>query len=329
MDNILNITNGDCAVDIMKKADIDGDFLPRRDILHDGPVPKTKSLELLSAIRAKFIIDCGWGIEEKIKQSFIERDKKLKSSKIYKKVILWFEHDLYDQLQLLQILDWFYQNKNKETILSIICTEHYLGTLIPDEMMDLFKYEELVTNDHLSLSHKSWIAFREPSPASWYDLLKADTSILPFLKGAIIRLLEEYPSCFNGLSRTANQALKIVSEGETNPRKVFGLYQKSEERRYLGDSSFRAILNELLGSSPSLLSLSGNKKSILIGSTDQKLTITKTGKKVLSGKMNWLDIVKINKWIGGVNLIHNNFWSWDSIHKSLVNSPNNRINAEF
>lgn len=24
---------------------------------------------------------------------------------------MWFEHDLYDQLQLLQILNWFYQTK--------------------------------------------------------------------------------------------------------------------------------------------------------------------------------------------------------------------------
>lgn len=37
MRNILNITNGDCAVEIMKKADISGVFLPWRDVLHDGP----------------------------------------------------------------------------------------------------------------------------------------------------------------------------------------------------------------------------------------------------------------------------------------------------
>ena len=41
MERILNITNGDCAVDIMKKAGINGDFIPWRDVLYDGPVPRT------------------------------------------------------------------------------------------------------------------------------------------------------------------------------------------------------------------------------------------------------------------------------------------------
>lgn len=131
-------------------------------------------------------------------------------------------------------------------------------------------------------------------------------------------MFEEYPSYFNGLSRSANQALKIVSEGETKPIKIFGLYQKSEERRYMGDSSFWTILNKLLNSNPPLLALSGSQKTILISDKNQKLTITETGKDVLSGKINWLDITKINKWIGGVNLTHDNLWYWNSINKSLL-----------
>ena len=106
MDNILNITNGDCAVDVMKEASIPGVFLPWRDVLHDGPVPAGLSLTELSEVRANFIIDRGWGAAEDIKRDFIDRDNTLKLFEEYEKVILWFEHDLYDQLQLLQILDW-------------------------------------------------------------------------------------------------------------------------------------------------------------------------------------------------------------------------------
>ena len=53
MRNILNITNGDCAVEIMKKAEIPGVYLPWQDVLHDGPVPEGLSLKELSKIRAK------------------------------------------------------------------------------------------------------------------------------------------------------------------------------------------------------------------------------------------------------------------------------------
>ncbi len=312
MENILNITNGDCAVEVMKKAGISGVFLPWRDVLHDGPVPQGLSLEALSRVRAKFIISRGWGTPEKIKKSFIERDRLLKSFETFERIILWFEHDLYDQLQILQILDWFHEQNENEINLSLICTDKYLGSLSPAEMSGLIEYEEPVTEKHLLLSSKAWSAFRSNSPEEWYDLLNMDTTALPFLEGAIIRLLEEYPSAANGLPRTAQQALKIISEGEKFPARIFCRSQELEERMFLGDSSFWAILQELLDSSPALLALSQGKELSLPVTKGQELTITSHGFDVLAGKRNWLEISTLDRWIGGVHLRANNVWCWHS-----------------
>jgi len=312
MGDILNITNGDGAIGIMEKANIPGAFLPWRDVLHDGPVPQGLSLAELSQVRAKFIISRGWGTPETVIQDFIERDNLLKSYANYKKVILWFEHDLYDQLQILQILDWFHNNPPGETKLSLICTDQYLGILSPNKIMDLFTYEEPVTENHLVLSNRAWTAFRSSSPEKWHDLLKTDTTTLPFLEGAIIRLLEEYPDCSNGLSRTAQQILKIISRGEKHPGRVFGRYQESEDRRFLGDSSFWVIIQELLDSSPPLLNLPDDQELTLPITPDQKLTITPMGRYVLAGKRSWLDMAELDRWIGGVHLTPGNMWCWDS-----------------
>ena len=306
MRNILNITNGDSAVEIMKKAEIPGVFLPWRDVLHDGPVPKGLSLEELSKIRSEFIISQNWGTPEDIERHFIERDNILKSFGKYEKVILWFEHDLYDQLQILQILDWFNVNGENEIKLSIICKDKYLGCLSPEEMKEFLKFEEPVTEKHLLLSSKAWAAFRENSPELWFQLLSKDTSVLPFLKGAVIRVLEEYPSWNNGLSRTGQQALKIISKGEKLAGKAFGLNQELEERVFLGDSSFWVILQEFIDSSPALLKLT------LPTVKDQELTITPVGLDVLSGKKNWLEITSLDHWIGGVHLEPSNVWCWNS-----------------
>ncbi|MCP4698355.1 MAG: hypothetical protein GY862_16095 [Gammaproteobacteria bacterium] len=311
----------------MKKADIPGAFLPWRDVLHDGPVPEGLPLDELSEVRAQFIIERGWGKPENVKNSFIERDNELKSFHNYGKVILWFEHDLYDQLQVLQILDWFSQISTIKTSLSIICSDQYLGMLSPDEMKGLFMLEEPVTEDHLKLSHKAWTAFRSSTPEKWCDLLNTDTSILPFLKGAIIRLLEEYPCCTNGLSRTAKQALKIISEGEKHPARVFGLYQETEERRFLGDSSFWVILHELLESNPPLLVLPDGKKLTLPASPDQELSITRTGREVLDGKRNWLEMTELDRWIGGVHLTSGN--TWCSLPDGVCNPVRNVCTSKF
>lgn len=312
MINILNITNGGSAVEIMEKADIAGVFLPWEDVLHDGPVPDNRSFEELSKIRAEFIIKRNWGTPENIRKIFIERDNKLRSLGKYEKVILWFEHDLYDQLQILQILDWFNSNQTNGIKLSIICTERYLGMLSPNEMKGLVKFEEPITEIHLKLASKAWSAFRSSSPEKWHGLVNTDTSVLPFLEGAIIRMLEEYPNCSNGLSRTAQQALKIISEGEKYPQKIFGRYQESEDRKFLGDSSFWVILQDFLESQPPLLNLSEGEKLTVPIDPDQELTITPIGREVLAAKRSWLEIVEIDRWIGGVHLTKNNLWCWNS-----------------
>ena len=310
MSNILNITNGDCAVEIMQQAGIAGEFLPWRDVLHEGPVPETPSLESLSKIRAGFIAEKGWGELKVVSQSFIERDELLASHSDYDKVILWFEHDLYDQLQLLQILDWFQEHKAEQVSLSLICTEQYLGLLTPDEMASLFKYETPVSNAQLKLSQQAWAAFRDKTPEKWSALLQQDTSALPFLEGTIIRMLEEFPSRFNGLSRTEHQALSIIAAGEQRSGKVFGGNQTLEERVFMGDTGFWDILRSFLTSSPPLITLPAGKQLTLPSTPDQALTITSEGKAILSGKQNWLEIKAPDRWIGGVHLTRDNVWTW-------------------
>ncbi|MGD2116935.1 MAG: hypothetical protein PVG66_01130 [Chromatiales bacterium] len=313
MSSVLNITNGDCAVAVMEEAGITGRFLPWRDVLHDGPVPQGLSLEELSEVRAKFISDCGWGEYAEVLQSFIERDNVLKSFQDYDKVILWFEHDLYDQLQLLQILDWFHGRDLGSTRLSIVCTDRYLGPLTPDEMSSLLQYEVPVIHSQIELAKRSWEAFKDATPEKWYALLKQNTGELPFLEAAIVRMLEEFPGRKNGLSRTEQQALEIIAAGEKQPGKIFGRNQNLEERMFLGDSSFWNLLHGFLESSPPLIALEKDNELTLPENPDQELAITSAGEEVLSGKRNWLDIRAIDRWIGGIHLTPDNAWCWDSV----------------
>lgn len=312
MEAILNITNGDSAVKIMQEVGLPGDFLPWRDVLHDGPVPAGLSLERLSQLRARFIAGQGWGSEEGIRTSFIERDKTLKAFADYERVILWFEHDLYDQLQILQLLDWFAEQAADTARLSMICTEQYLGQASSQQMQELLAFELPVTGEQLALACRAWAAFRSPTPEAWRALLDEDTSALPFLHGAVLRLLEEYPACSNGLSRTAQKALQIIKDGEGRPGRVFGLYQETEERRYQGDSSFWVMLHQLLESDPPLLSLPPGKQLTLPTSPDQWLSITPAGNDVLAEKRNWLQMTSLDRWIGGVHLTPDKVWCWDA-----------------
>jgi hypothetical protein len=124
-------------------------------------------------------------------------------------------------------------------------------------------------------------------------------------------MLEEFPSRYNSLSRTEQQALSIIAAGEQRPGKVFASNQALEDRVFMGDTGFWDILRLFLTSSPPLITLPAGKQLTLPSTPDQALTITPEGKAVLLGKRNWLEIKAPDRWIGGVHLTRDNIWTWD------------------
>jgi len=44
---MLHVTNGDSVLAVFREAGIPGTYLAWRDVLHDGPVPQTASLDAL------------------------------------------------------------------------------------------------------------------------------------------------------------------------------------------------------------------------------------------------------------------------------------------
>lgn len=306
MVKVLNIVNGDIAIKIIKNADIQGDFLPWSDFLHEGSVPYCSSLEELSEIRINFIEENYSNSLVNIREKLEKRDEKLKNYHKYQKIILWFEHDLYDQLQLLQILSWFGSNSIENSKLTLVSTDNYLGESSKNQIRKLLGDEETITKEHLELAKKAWSAFRERTPKSWFKLLEEDTHLLPFLKNAIIRMIEEYPNTRNGLSRSEYQALFSISKGIENPKDIFTNCQNYEKQKFMGEIIFWKILDDFIENE-----LIKSKKN------GQILQITTLGKKILNGEINYLHTKNIERCIGGVKLTNDSVWCWDIDKKSI------------
>lgn len=287
-------------VDIIKRANINGDFLPWRDFLHEGPVPQTQSLHQLSRIRADFMQEKGFYSLEKGRKEFETRDEMLKNYHKYKKIILWFEPDLYDQLQLLQIVSWFGGQKRDYLELSLIPIKDYLGDSSSHEIRKLLVSEEPLTQEHFELAQKAWSAFTAPHPLFWFKLLKEELHLFPFLRETVQRLLEEFPNRRDGLSRSEYQALFAISKGIVHPNKIFNYSQNSEKRKFMGDIIFWKILDDFIEKG-----LVRSKKS------GQKLEIQPLGEEILKGKINYLHVKPIDKWIGGSKLKNDSLWCWN------------------
>ena len=98
----LHVTNGDAAVfDVARTAGVPSEsVLPWRDVLHDGPVPAGLGAEALARVRAGHIAARGWAGEAEALVAFLERDARLAAHPAEAEVVLWFEDDVYDALQL-------------------------------------------------------------------------------------------------------------------------------------------------------------------------------------------------------------------------------------
>src|SRR5215475_6065040 len=102
--SLLHVTNGESAGNTLRQTAVGGAVLPWQDVLHEGPVPAVPRRKLLET-RAAFLAECGWGNRAALRASFDQRDRRLLDAlRDELHVVLWFEHDLYDQLQLLDVL---------------------------------------------------------------------------------------------------------------------------------------------------------------------------------------------------------------------------------
>ena len=332
---MLHITNGDSVGGTLRQTDLPGDILTWKDILHEGPTPAGLSLEQMSKIRAQFIAGSAFSTYDDVLDSFMQRDTLLARFAAHKEVILWFEHDLYDQLQLIQLLDWFSRQDLGATIVSLICINSFpgianfvgLGQLNPSQLRSLYETRRPLTEIEFTLGSEAWKAYCSPDPKELEVFLRRDTTALPFLKAALLRHLEQFPALRGGLSRTERQILEVVASGVHEPLEIFRAAQEKEESPFMGDTPFWFHLFSLCaGKKPLLKRADGGSFSLPTGDhhdsafRDQQLVLTDEGRKALAGQTDWIKINRgIDRWLGGVHLQGKNAtWRWDAQRATLV-----------
>ncbi|MEZ5828192.1 MAG: hypothetical protein R3D01_07270 [Hyphomicrobiales bacterium] len=241
----LIITNGDAAGELLRRVLHGAEVLPWRDVLYEGPIPHTDTLEQLTAIRVRHLSSSGGGELGAIEYELGARDRGLALSGEFNRVVLWFEHDLYDQLQLLQVLEWFADHPRSAGTLLLVQAEDFIGRQEPEAIEPLAQTAQGVTQAQLDLAKRAWTALRQNTPEAWAKLLDEDLSPLLLLRMAVLRMLEELPGP-DGLSRTERQMLATIEGAESiTALGLFMATQKLEDAQFMGDWSFWHLLDQL------------------------------------------------------------------------------------
>lgn len=326
---MLHITNGDSAAGSLRQTGLPGRVGVWAEVLHEGPVPLNVTPAEWRHVRAEFYAGLGWGSVEENEATLLDWDRQLHSAGPDEPIVFWFEHDLYDQLILINLLEAFGRRGYGGSDLNLICIDRFpgatrfvgLGQLTPTELLSLFDSRRPIEPEQLQLAQRAWTAFRGGDPTAIEALLATDTSALPFLRAALLRHLEQFPSVRNGLNRTENAAISILEyKGPMSLGALFCAVNDAEEAPFMGDTTFAHHIGPLWKSDRPLIQLEQDGSSDLLFS--RRASITERGRSLLAGHEDWVRISGIERWLGGVHLDGKHAdWRWDGTSKSLVFQP--------
>jgi hypothetical protein len=321
-----HVANGTCTTGIIAAAGIPGTRSIWSDPLYDGPVPGNMDDAELVDVRARYL--CGDSDASSVDpvNDLREWRNAIAQHDAYEELVLWFEHDLFDQLNLIQLLTWLRDRLPSSKAVSLICIGTFpgrerfkgLGELTPQELAPLLDTRARVSDAQYTLAAKAWDAFRHATPEALDGLRHTDTSALPYLADALTRFLQEYPWTADGLSRTERNLLQLANDGTTDLMSVFSRIDRNEQAYYVTDLSLAAMAQALSETSPPLLSREVPDDDGT-NPLDAAVMITDAGRAVLSGRQDRIATCGIDRWLGGVHLQgHSNVWRWDDTHRHMV-----------
>jgi len=321
----LHITNGDCAADTLRTFLADPVIITA-DPLFEGPAPDVDDVRWYE-LRGGTLADHN-GVDRDIGAELAASDRRIAEAvRCGSDILLWFEHDLFDQLLLIRTLERIRAARgtlNATGRISLICIDRFpgverfigLGQLTAEQLATLVEHQQPVTNQQFDHAARAWTAFRADYPSALAGL--TGPGPLPFLGAALRRLLEEYPSTFNGLSRSAMQALQVLDDGPLDAGALFVASQQLEEHPFMGDWSLFNVLRTLAGAPVPLVTIRPDPTPIDL--RGHMVEATEPGQRVRAGRQDAIALNGIDEWRGGVHLAGERWapWRWDAARGRLI-----------
>ena len=305
MSTSLHILTGDSTRRGLEGSGVPGETLVWADVLYEGPVLSALGTAEFRRVRAEYLSGAGYGQLDDILDNMRRIDDRLARLDEYDEVVWWFEHDLFDQLLLVSHLARLSTDRAAFRRARLISVDRHLGMMSPSELAALYPSRQPLAEAQVALGVEVWQAFCAATPNALDALAdRGPSPDLPYLAGALSRLLEEYPARTNGLSRSETQLLRAVAEGYGRLSDAFRAAQTMEGRVFMGDASFWRIARLLAEAKEPLLTLEADDGPHLPPGAlpDAIATLTPLGWAVLQGHADHVAINGVDRWIGGVHL---------------------------
>nr|WP_299345465.1 DUF1835 domain-containing protein [Allomuricauda sp.] len=297
MKSLLHITNGDSFTSRLKSLDVKGDIITWREMLCEGKTLCNVGSESFWKTRFEFLnrnykVSKSWFVEKTLKEY-----RSLCNHKQQDQIVLWFEYDLFCQINMLAVLSWLKTHRRHAEI-SLVCSGkedetdrlYGLNELSDEKLFSLYKNKVTLTQDDIEFADYVWQLYCSDNPMRLENIITHDSFQFNYLSEALKVHLKRFPTIKNGLNELENKVLWTAdNEKPQSKRELLGKLLTNQGYYGFGDTQYERIFTSLRP---------------LFNSVNP-IKLTKKGKEVLSNKMNYYSHMRDNQQYLGGSLKYN------------------------
>ncbi len=292
MSGTLHITNGDSLTTILKKLEIDGEIVTWREMLCEGKTTTDVGSESFWKTRYDYFSRKYKVTKTRFIDLTLKEYRNLCNHKKQDEIVLWFEYDLFCQINMIAVLSWLNEHR-KGAQIYLVCSgkEDSSGKLyglseLPEErLLHLYKNKIALTLDDVEYADYIWQLYCSDNPIRLETFIKFNASQFEYLPEALEAHLKRFPTIKNGLNYLENRILEKSTELNLPSKEALvGAMLKDQGYYGFGDIQFVRMITDL--------------KQLF--RSFNPVTLNKKGKEILHRKQNYYAALKDDQmFLGG------------------------------
>ena len=250
----LHILNGDAILDLFDQANIAGEVLVWREILCEGKTVEDVTSDEFWETRLQFLESYVDQFEPAQHTQFKDRLQNIDLG-TFDEVVLWFEYDLFCQINMLAVVSWLRNNLSGLTAkVALVCVGEHpnyakmvgLGELNVEEFKALYPQRIVLSDDDLAFADQVWKMYCSGQHTSILPLVQRHTAEnFPYLEAAMEAHQKRFPNTVNGLNSIEAKMLSQIEKGAKTARQLVGDMLRMQTTLGFGDLQYFKCLESM------------------------------------------------------------------------------------
>jgi len=253
-------------------------------------------------LNKNYKISKSWFVEKTLKEY-----RSLCNHKQQDHIVLWFEYDLFCQINMLAVLSWLKSHRRHAEI-SLVCSGregdgdrlYGLNELSDEQILGLYEKRSILSQDDIEYADYIWQLYCSDNPIRLENQIANNDFQFDYLSEALKTHLRRFPTIKNGLNELENHVLEVARDQKPGSRaELLGKLMADQGYYGFSDTQYDRIITSL--------------KPLF--NSFNPIKLTKNGVSVLNNKSNYYSQIRDNQIYLGGSLKYN----------FLFNTESNRI----